>query len=64
MERTHIAKVAGEDEECHRGSSLRDWGGCQEREGTDDVSDADAGTDYNLEADRLGKTTIRAQRRE
>lgn len=61
---THVAKVARENVECHRGRGLRDWDGRQDREERDDVNDADAGADDELEADGLGKTAVCVQRRE
>ena len=64
MRGTYVAKVAREDIKSHGRSTLVDWDGCQDREESDDVSDAETATDDKLEADRLGKTAVRAQCRQ
>ena len=60
----HIAKVARENVKGHSRRALRDWDRCQDREERDDVDDANSTTDDELEADRLGKTAVRVQRRQ
>jgi hypothetical protein len=63
-EKTHIAKVARENVKGHSRRRLRDWNRCQDGEDQGDVTDADSTTDDRLEADRLGKTAVRVQRRQ